>query len=143
MITADISNGTLFKNNQSVLPSSGEDEDKVLCAIDANQAMKPSLCDDSQLIRAKWLVQNNKIIHVAQSKAFNVINENDEPYLVRLFPKPICTCKSETKCCHIIAVQLSLGIEIKDKKNIPNLTKLRRNIQNGKKTGRKMRAHKK
>jgi hypothetical protein len=42
-----------------------------------------------------------------------------------------------------MAVQLSLGIEIKENKPLPNLSKLRRNNKNGKLTGRKMRVHKK
>jgi hypothetical protein len=45
-------------------------------------------CRDSQLVRAKWLVAINKIVHVTPGKAFNLMNENDEPYLIRIFPKP-------------------------------------------------------
>jgi hypothetical protein len=141
LITGYITNGTIFQNNQSMLLS--EDKNKSQDEI-SNSAKSDNECRDSQLVRPKWLVANNKIVHVTQGKAFNVMNENDEPYLVRIFPKPSCTCKSQqTKCCHIIAVQLSLGIEVKNSMSLPNLTKLRRNMQNGQKTGRKMRGHKK
>ena len=114
-----------------------EDKNKSQYEI-SNSAKSDNECRDSQLVRPKWLVANNKIVHVTQGKAFNVMNENDEPYLVRIFPKPSCTCKSQqTKCCHIIAVLLSLGIEVKNSMSLPNLTKLRRNMQNGQKQGAK------
>jgi hypothetical protein len=139
LIKKDISNGTLFQQQLPASVTSSESSDEDISLVQKNKLS----INDSQLIRAKWLIENKKVVHVPQCKAFNVLNESDEPYLIRLYPSPTCTCKARSKCCHIMAVQLSLGIEIKENKPIPNLSKLRRNNKNGKLTGRKMRGHKK
>ena len=104
-ITKQITEGTLFSEENNNVPLIPEDEG-------TEDQLKPVFAD-SQFIRAKCLVETNKVIHVPKCKAFNVINENEMPYLVRLQPTPTCTCKADKVCCHIMAVQISLGIEIK------------------------------
>ena len=139
LIKKDIADGKLFKQPEAAADASSSESDEETIS---SSIAKPS-CDDSQLIRAKWLVQNSKVVHVPQCKAFNVLNESGTPYLIQLYPKPTCSCKAQSQCCHIMAVQLSLGIDIKEDKKVPNLSKLRRNNRDGHKTGRKMRDHKK
>ena len=63
----------------------------------------------SSLARGKWLFDNGKIMHNPKMNVFNVENEKNDAFMVKLFPKEKCSCHESTDCCHIIACKLSLG----------------------------------
>ena len=73
---------------------------------------------NSKLMRAKWIVEQNLIQFVPNMKSFNVKDEKGNVYLVKLKPKPSCTCVENENCCHILSVKLSIGEDVKTKKII-------------------------
>ena len=63
-------------------------------------------------------------------------------HCVWMFPKELCTCPSRSKCYHIMAVRISIGLGVnndKPKKTI-NFTKLKKNTRSkkDKTSGRKV-----
>ena len=62
----------------------------------------------SDAFRAKWMVDNNKVNLVPNMKVFNVCNENNQVFNVKLNPDR-CSCPERKGCCHIKAVNLSIG----------------------------------
>ena len=125
LIKKDISDGTIFKQPLPVSEESSKSSDEEK----SSEQNYTAISNDSQLIRAKWLVENKKVIHVPQCKAFNVLNETDVPYFIRLYPSSTFTCKAQSNCCRIMAVQMSFGIQINEQKSKLNLSRLRRIIR--------------
>lgn len=68
-----------------------------------------------------------------------MIGSTGNQHAVRMFPKESCTCPSTSRCYHILAVRMSIGLEDLDSKCKVNLTQLRRNTcaRREKKSGRK------
>ncbi len=50
------------------------------------------------------------IIHATPLKALLVKGVTDNLHAVKHYPHEYCTCAPKKKCCHIIAVKLSLGM---------------------------------
>ena len=67
----------------------------------------------TQLERARIIVQSGKISFDPKLHIFNVLGSGDRPCVVRLFPKVLCSCPSTGLCCHIVAVKISIGSEMK------------------------------
>ena len=94
----------------------------------------------SQLERAKCIVEEERISFDPNLHTFTVIGSEGRPQVVKLFPKQSCTCPSTSTCYHILAAQLSVGLEKADNsKQRLNLTQLRRNarVRKEKRSGRK------
>ena len=70
---------------------------------------------------------------------FTVIGTTGTPHAIKLFPKESCTCPSTSRCYHILAVRMTIGLEDVNSRKKVNLTQLRRNVRsrNEKKSGRK------
>ena len=72
---------------------------------------------------------------------FTVIGTAGNPHAVCLFPKESCTCPPTSRCYHIMAVRMSIGLESVDSKRRINLSMLimRHNKRSkaDKKSGRK------
>ena len=70
-------------------------------------------------------------------------DENDTPFMVKLFPAPRCSCKilGRSKCAHLLAVMQVNGQPITDGYKLPELSQLRRSKRDGKLNGRKRRGH--
>ena len=76
--------------------------------------------------RATNILNSGKISFDTKLSVFTVQGTN-EPRLVKLFPKPSCSCRSSTSCYHILAAKMSLGINEEVPKRPLNMTQLRRN----------------
>ena len=63
----------------------------------------------SALARARMIANPNNITHNPSLQVFNVKGDSGSVYMVKLYPRPTCTCKSDSNCYHILAVQLSIG----------------------------------
>jgi len=89
------------------------------------------------------VIDNNGIIFVAKLGVFNVLGCN-ETRVVKIYPKENCSCGCKTSCYHIMAVKLSLGIDISTDRKLLNLTSLRKRCRTnvdktcGRKRPRKM-----
>ena len=79
----------------------------------------------SQRAMAADLVSKGKVVHVPNMGSFMVEGTGGLKYAVSLFPKESCQCPSTTRCYHILAAQMSVGLEKKDSK-ICNLSILRK-----------------
>ncbi len=68
-----------------------------------------------------------------------MIGTTGKPHAIRIFPVESCTCPSTSRCYHILAVRMSIGLEDVQSKRKVNLTQLRRNTRSRtqKKSGRK------
>ncbi len=96
----------------------------------------------SRILLARWILNNDKIVHNAQSASF-LVSYNNRNSLVELYPKEKCSCVQRQDCAHILAVKMSIGIKQPVVRyDRGSLTQLRRNRNNNVKTGRKMRGHK-
>ena len=85
------------------------------------------------------VVRQKKIYHVPEAGSFVVEGSNGDKYSVQLYPKESCSCPSLATCYHILAVQMSIGVEELSEKRIYNLTQLRKNTRKrpNKRAGRK------
>jgi hypothetical protein len=94
----------------------------------------------SQLALAKLIISSGNIQHVPEMKTFVVKGSGEKNYCVSLHPKEMCQCPSTGLCYHIIAAQMSIGIEPTDSKRNYNMSQLRRNSRKriDKKSGRKI-----
>ena len=75
----------------------------------------------SKIARATFFVKNNKVTHNVLLKVHHVVDERDVIHNVLLFPKPVCTCVEKKNCCHILAVEYTLGKPIGDAYKMQNL----------------------
>ena len=85
------------------------------------------------------VVRQKKVYHVPEAGSFVVEGSNGDKYSVQLYPKESCSCPSLATCYHILAVQMSIGVEELSEKRIYNLTQLRKNTRKrpNKRAGRK------
>lgn len=95
--------------------------------------------DLSATTRAKAILQADDLSYDTKLKVFNVKGSSGITRIVTVFPKPTCSCPSTTDCYHILAVKLSLGMEVTESHKKRNLTQLRRNTRSRKekRSGRK------
>ena len=91
------------------------------------------------MIVFRMLLERGSLSHDPKLGTFTVKGSSDKPYVVTLYPKQFCSCPATSLCYHIIAVQLSLGMEISQERKKVNLSLLKRNTRNKahKKSGRK------
>ena len=90
--------------------------------------------------RACLLLESGMISFDHRLHVFTVKGISGVPRVVTLFPKQTaCSCPSTGECYHILAVQMSVGIEKEQKPSRRNLTQLRKNTRAkaDKKSGRK------
>lgn len=87
----------------------------------------------------RHVIEQKQISHNQSLGVFTVIGTSGNPHAIRIFPRESCTCPSTSRCYHIIAVRMSIGLEDVDSKRKVNLTQLRRNTRSraDKKSGRK------
>lgn len=92
-------------------------------------------------IRAQHILQADNISYDTKLRVFLVKGTSATVRTVTMFPKATCSCPSMCECYHILAVKLSLGMVAKEKskKELLNLTQLRKNTRSRKerKSGRK------
>ena len=98
----------------------------------------------TQIERARIILESGNISFDPKLHLFNVIGSGDRPYVVRLFPREMCSCPSSEMCYHLIAVKISIGSEIDVTKHRKfNLTMFRKRTRNRKdKTSGRKRARK-
>ena len=83
--------------------------------------------DIGQIKMAEALISKNKIQHVPEMATFLVEGYEGRKYNVQTHPKPTCSCAATTTCYHILAVQMSCGINpTKDTRKL-NLNRLKKN----------------
>ena len=89
--------------------------------------------------RACLLLESGMISFDHKLHVFTVKGTSGVPRVVTLFPKLTCSCPSTGVCYHILAVQMSVGIQKEQKPSRQNLTQLRKNTRNkaDRKSGRK------
>ena len=80
-------------------------------------------------------VRLNKIKFNADDKFWMIMDENYQPFVVKLFPNPIRRFKyvGKSKCSHLLAVMHSNGMSISDGYKLPKLSELTRSKLNGQK----------
>lgn len=81
-----------------------------------------------QCITYRLLVKNGLVSLDPRMKTFTVIGSKGKPNAVTLHPEESCTCPSKSECYHLLAVKISIGMEI-DKREKVNLTQLRWNAR--------------
>lgn len=105
----------------------------------ARYVMATVLSDICLYLTFRMLLKRGSLSHDPKMGTFTVKGSSDKPYVVRLYPKQFCSCPATSQCYHIVAVQLSLGMDINQEKKKVNLSELKRNTKNKgrKKSGRK------
>ena len=85
----------------------------------------------------------NNYFEELEHNYWTVIDENDNPYMVKLFPQISCSCKviGKSKCVHVLAVMKANGMPITDGYILPKLSALTRLKRNDKLNVRKRRGH--
>ncbi|WAR21723.1 hypothetical protein MAR_015697 [Mya arenaria] len=93
----------------------------------------------SQCSLAVKTIHEEGISLVPDMAVFVVRGSNQRKYNASLFPKEYCSCPSTSRCYHILAVMMAIGMSIPKDKKAYNLTQLRRNFRpkNNKKCGTK------
>ena len=77
----------------------------------------------------RFIIENNQISHNQALGVFTVIGTTGNAHAIRIFPKESCTCPSTSRCYHILAVRMSIGLEDVNSRRKINLTQLRRNTR--------------
>lgn len=87
----------------------------------------------------RHILQQGHISHSHNLGTFTVMGTTGNHHVVKLFPAESCSCPATSRCYHILAVRMSIGLDDKDSKKRVNLTQLRRKAKNkrDKKSGRK------
>ena len=87
----------------------------------------------------RLIISNNWLSHNQSLGVFTIKGTGGTPHAVRLFPTESCSCPSTTRCYHIMAARISIGLDHEGTKKKINLTQLRKNTRNRleKKSGRK------
>ena len=91
------------------------------------------------LARAHEIVRNEYISFLPKFRLFIIKLPKEVARVVKLYPKPNCSCQNFGECYHITAAKISLGMKVEEQKVITNLTKLRKNGRGSKekRSGRK------
>lgn len=87
------------------------------------------------------IIEGGKISHNEKLGVFTVEGTEGNAHCVHIFPKESCTCPSTSRCYHIMAVRISIGLDRPDcKPKKINLSQLRRNTRSrkDKTSGRKV-----
>ena len=79
------------------------------------------------------IIEGGNISHNVKLGVFTVEGTGGNAHCVRIFPKESCTCPSVSRCYHIMAVRISIGLDKPDyKPKKINLSQLRRNTRSRK-----------
>ena len=81
----------------------------------------------SQKSLALETLNDHGITLVPEMKCFVVKGSRGQKYAVTLYPKETCQCPSTTRCRHILAATMAIGLEPGEDKKAINLTQLRKN----------------
>ncbi|XP_060607618.1 uncharacterized protein LOC132759787 [Ruditapes philippinarum] len=84
---------------------------------------------NSQKSLAVKTIAEQGIVLVPEMGAFMVRGNKDNKYSVTLFPKESCSCPATSRCYHILAAMIAIGMPIPDDKKVFNLTQLRKNCR--------------
>ena len=76
---------------------------------------------------SRAIIKCGKISHNEKLGVFTVLGTSGKPNVIRLFPTESCSCPSTSRCYHIMAVRMSIGLDTTSCKQKVNLTQLRRN----------------
>ena len=89
--------------------------------------------------RAKQVLESDNISFDPKLHVFNVKGSSGNTRVVTIFPQESCSCPSKSGCYHIMAVKMSIGVDLVDKPSTRNLTQLRKNTRSrkDKRSGRK------
>ena len=100
---------------------------------------------NSNIARAIELVRLKRVTNNSEFGFWTVIDENNAPFQVKIFPKAECSCKlvGKSQCVHVLACLRANGQPIDSGYKLPKLSDLTRTKEQGKKSGRKNRGHKK
>jgi hypothetical protein len=102
---------------------------------------QPPLYSNAKYTRATEIRLRDAISYSAKLGIFTVVGDTKDVATVTIFPKEACSCAAKSLCHHILAVKLSLKMEVEDtasSKTSRNLTTLRKNARGTKaKPGRK------
>jgi len=79
------------------------------------------------LTRAYQIIEHQNISYNVKFGIFTIKQPKEVAKVVTLFPKVNCTCKPTGECHHILAVKISLGMNIGKKLNSSKLAQLRNN----------------
>ena len=84
-------------------------------------------CPLSAHARAKQvLLESDNISFDPKLHVFNVKGTSGNARVVTIFPQESCSCPSKSGCYHIMAVKMSIGVDLVDKPSTRNLTQLRK-----------------
>ncbi|XP_053373936.1 glycine receptor subunit alpha-2-like [Mercenaria mercenaria] len=108
-------------------------KDRSVCSIEPMLPEAHTQRVDINISRADELINNDRIDFAPRQGTFTIPGQDDKARVVTIFPES-CSCGC-TKCCHLIAVKKSLGMDLNSKAK-PNLTILR-GLDEKKKAGRK------
>jgi hypothetical protein len=137
-IVESIKSNEIFKDSLSSSENSSEPDVEIDTISSQTQTRNDNPLS-SRIVRAKWLITNN-CVHLSKLGCFNVKDEDEEVYLVTLFPNCKCSCVIKENCSHIFAAKMSIGLECSNESKKPiTLSKLRNTKRNNKKAGRKYR----
>lgn len=78
--------------------------------------------------RASAVISSGKLTLDSKLGVFTVMGSS-EPRVVRLHPKPTCSCPARAACYHIIAAQMAVGSAEKPHSKAINITRLRKNFR--------------
>ena len=67
--------------------------------------------DMSQKSLAQYVLDNNEVTHVPECDAYIVNGHQDKKYCVTLRPET-CQCPSSSRCYHVIAVKMFMGLAV-------------------------------
>ena len=100
--------------------------------------LQTEFSSNSRIIRAKELVQSDRIVFSPRLGIFTVL-DNNAYHTVRLFPSALCSCPVKKNCLHVLGVKLGLGLDINmELSENKNLGVIRKNVrQTRQKAGRK------
>ena len=131
-IVTAIKEGTSVSTQECHVHVPGGDEDEAEPPADLTRKL-------SSHARACLLLESGMISFDPKLHVFTVKGSSGVPRVVTLFPKHTCSCPSTGECYHILAVQMSIGVEKEQKPSRRNLTQLRKNTRTktDKKSGRK------
>ena len=79
--------------------------------------------------RAAGIIQSQQIALDVKLAVFTVMGTN-EPRVVRLFPKPTCSCPAKANCYYVLAARMAVGITGEtQKRRVMSLTQLQKNVR--------------
>ncbi|MCG8048891.1 MAG: Ulp1 family isopeptidase [Candidatus Thiodiazotropha taylori] len=128
-----------IQNTQSEEPHTSHSNSNEIPEVINDETKESKPKPSSQAGLAINVIEDKGITLVPELGGFMVRGENEKLFAVKLFPTETCQCPSTGRCYHILAARLSINMPDNKKKQIRNLTSLRRKSRPraDKKSGRK------